>query len=145
MAVTGCAVTPYRAHPDAARRLPTLRRLALMPPDVKVYSLSAGGVPELMDDWSERGRRNAADAVRRALTAHDGTYVLRDFAPDATDPRLTQQFEDVRALVDAIRSSPILHTYTTADISTASCTRRPRGTISSATSTASSARAARRA
>lgn len=111
MAVTGCAITPYRAHPDAARRLPTLKRLALMPPDVKVYSLSAGGVPELMDDWSERGRRNAADAVRRALTAHDGTYVLRDFAPDATDPRLTQQFEDVRALVDAIRSTTILHTY----------------------------------
>jgi len=35
-------------------------------PEIKVYEISAGGVPELMDDWSAQGKEN----ITKALIAH---------------------------------------------------------------------------
>ena len=51
--LAGCAIAPYRAHPQFEERSRTIKTVALLPPDVKVYRLTAGGVRELMDEWSE--------------------------------------------------------------------------------------------
>lgn len=106
---SGCAVVPYRAHPDLAQRLSPGKTLALLPPDVKVYELGAGGVPELMDDWSALGRRHAADALARTLAERN--FTIKEFIPDPTDTRLVETLEDVRALVEAVRSAVMIHTY----------------------------------
>ena len=43
--LSGCAATtPYRAHPLLEDRLRGGLRLAVMPPDVKVYEISVGEV-----------------------------------------------------------------------------------------------------
>jgi hypothetical protein len=113
LVLSGCVTlpAPYRAHPELGQRLPAAKTLALLPPDVKVYQLPAGGVPELMDDWSALGKKNAAEAIRKNL-GEQGGYTVKEFTPDpTTDPKLVQTFEEVRALVETVRATVLLHTY----------------------------------
>ena len=60
---SGCATSPamqayqapHRAHPDVEQRARKIRTIAVLPPDIRISSLSAGGVEELRDDWSTTG------------------------------------------------------------------------------------------
>src|SRR5436309_13364735 len=71
---SGCATSPamqayqapHRAHPDVEQRARKIRTIAVLPPDIRISSLSAGGVEEHQDDWSTTGRDNAF----RALQTH---------------------------------------------------------------------------
>ncbi len=107
--LAGCATVPYRAHPQFDDRVRSIKTVALMPADVKVYELSAGGVPELIDEWSEQGKSNAATAVK-SLLAGKGAFSLKDVSP-SDDPKLNEAYDEVRALFEAVATSIILHTY----------------------------------
>ncbi len=109
--LNGCVTgTPYRAHPEAGQRLPRVKTLVMLPPDVKIYELSAGGVTQLMDEWSARGRRNVIDAVSRRLS-EQGQFAVKEFTPGDTDLRLRETYEEVRALIEAVNETALLHTY----------------------------------
>lgn len=109
--LAGCAtpMAPHRAHPQLEDKARAIKTVALMPPDVKVYQLSAGNVRELMDEWSERGKRNVADGVAAAL-AEAGGFAVKEFTP-GDDPALREEYEDVRALFAAVAGSIVQHTY----------------------------------
>ena len=62
--LAGCAPATYLTHPQFEERARLIKTVALMPPDMKLYRLTAGGVTELMDEWSEQGRRNAGSALQ---------------------------------------------------------------------------------
>jgi hypothetical protein len=97
---------PYRAHPDLARRAKTMRVVGLLPPDIKIYELTAGGVTELRDEWSATGR----DAVVQGLTE-----ALKDrgiaIKPLTVDKDLQRSVDDVTVLYRAVSGSIIEHTY----------------------------------
>lgn len=97
---------PYRAHPELDRRAKTVRVVGLLPPDIKIYELSAGGVTELRDEWSAAGR----DAVVRGLTA---AFAERGVAvkPLGLDKDQQRSMDDVTVLYRAVSSSIIEHTY----------------------------------
>jgi hypothetical protein len=106
--LAGCAVA-YRAHPEFEQRARQIKSVALLPPDVKVYELSAGGVQEEMDPWSETARNNLqASLGKRAGEA--GDFVLKEFDP-AGSPSANQEFEDARPLFEAVTLSTLLHAY----------------------------------
>ena len=107
---TGCVVgapdwyrryqQPYRAHPDLDRRVKTVRVLSALPPDIKIYELTAGGVQDLRDDWSAAGR----DAVFKGLTEvfHERGIAVRQLTVDNT---MRAPVEDVTVLYRAVSSS----------------------------------------
>lgn len=113
----GCVATPewyrryqepYRSHPDLARRTKAVRVVGLLPPDIKIYELSAGGVTDLRDDWSATGR----ETVVRALGE---VFKQRGIAlkPLAVDKEMQGSIEDLTALYRAVSYSIVEHTYKT--------------------------------
>ena len=60
--VIGCATPAFRAPPQFQDRVGRLNTVAMIPPNVKVYSLSAGGVKEEIDEWSATVRENVIQA-----------------------------------------------------------------------------------
>ncbi len=97
--LAGCATAPARAQPEFAQRSRNIKTVALVPPEVKVYSLSAGGVREQMDDWSGSARENIVNAIAR----HSGpssAFVLKEFHP-VRSPAAHEEFQDVRPLSEA--------------------------------------------
>jgi len=97
---------PYRAHPELDRRARAVRVVGLLPPDIKIYELSAGGVTELRDEWSAAGR----DAVVQGLTE---VFTERGIAikPLTVDRDQQRTVDDVTVLYRAVSSSIIEHTY----------------------------------
>jgi hypothetical protein len=95
-----------RLHPDASERVKTFRTTAILPPDIKLYSVSAGGVRELRDDWSAAGRENVIAAVREGLKGQ-----LVEIKPSPSDKETQEQIEDVQALYRAVAESIGDHAY----------------------------------
>ena len=75
--LSGCATTPYRANPQFEDRLRTGLTVALVPPDVKVYQITAGEVREQVDEWSETVRKNVLAAINERLTNGGPSSVAR--------------------------------------------------------------------
>jgi len=105
----GCASVPHRVAPQFESRLSTIKTVALLPPSVKVYELSAGGTREQMDEWSETARHNVVAAISKRLTAR-GPLTLKAFEPEQGSA-LEEEYRDVRALYEAVSASVIIHTY----------------------------------
>jgi len=112
---TGCVATPdwyrkyqqpYRAHPDLARRAQAVKIVGVLPPDIKVYELSAGGDTELRDDWSAAGREAVLSGL--ADVFRDRGIALKSLA---IDKDMQGSFEDVTALYRAVSYSIVEHTY----------------------------------
>ncbi len=104
--VSGCATPAYRAHPALDSYSTKIRTAALLPADIKVYALSAGGVEELRDDWSEQGRKNVEKAVIDHLKRHK--VKVKKIRVNKSNK---SQVRDIHALYKAVSDSILLHTY----------------------------------
>jgi hypothetical protein len=103
----GCAApSTYRAHPEFETRVKNIKNPGMLPPDVKVYELTAGGLQELRDDWSVTGKEYVLKAV-------DEAFKQRPFQimqlPE--DKEIEEELEDIQALYRAVSLSIQLHTY----------------------------------
>jgi hypothetical protein len=49
---------------DGFAKLPAGARVALMPPDVELYAISAGGIPEPREDWTRAAQQHIRDLYR---------------------------------------------------------------------------------
>jgi hypothetical protein len=84
--------------------LPKGAKVVMMPADIEIYSISAGGVPEPRADWTEAGQRNFKSIVtRRQGTLGLSMTQLAD--KDADD------FAEVSALHTAIARAITVHHF----------------------------------
>ena len=101
-----CAPKMYRMHPEFEARMEKIHTPGLLPPDVKVYEISAGGVPELKDEWCAIGKDNVVQSLGQNFEAK--AYKIKPLDIDA-DTR--QELEDIKALYRAVAASIRTHTY----------------------------------
>jgi hypothetical protein len=99
-ACTSTTQSAARARSDLGARLPQIRSAALVALDVKEYEVSAGGVAELKEDWSDGARQAIRDALASELKARQ--IELRPVEPE---PETKEEIEDLRALSEAINAS----------------------------------------
>jgi len=82
-ALTLLAVSPAAAAPHTYTgqftHPPAHSRVVVMTPDVQLSLLTAAGLPEARQDWSQSGRDNLATALSQALVA-------KGHVPSALDP-----------------------------------------------------------
>lgn len=104
--VFGCAPPAYRAHPELEMRSNNITTPQLIPPDIKVYELTAGGVQELRDDWCSTGKENA---LKLLIEAFKEKQIEIKMIP--IDKDIEEELEDIQALYRAVSISILLHTY----------------------------------
>lgn len=117
--VAGCAPAFFRANPQLQEKVQSIKKVAIMPPGVKVYQLAVGGGTQLMDEETAAARASVATAIAQEV-GHDATVVFTPFSAASSgldarrDPvaaRLTAELEDTQALFEAVNASVLLHTY----------------------------------
>ncbi len=109
---TGCMpAVKWGVHPDLTERAKVVHAIGVAPASVKIYQLSAGGVKELMSEWSDAGRRNVMSAVCAEI-ARKSVAVKTVEAEKETAGEL----EDVFRLYEAIATSITWHTYPGEDL-----------------------------
>jgi hypothetical protein len=104
--LAGCVPAAFRSHPDLQSRAREIRSAAVLPPDVKIYEFSAGGVRDLRDDWCAAGKANMVGAIPSSFKEK-----LPDVRVVEVDKDIEEEIEDVYALYRAVSQSIILHTY----------------------------------
>ncbi|MDD5248512.1 MAG: hypothetical protein PHY45_05990 [Rhodocyclaceae bacterium] len=100
--ISGAAHADSRNLAPGFTSLPKGVKLVVMPPDVELFSVSAGGVPEPRADWTEAAQHNIHAAVN-AKSAALG-LVTQELADDDAD-----DLAEVNALHGAVARSIALH------------------------------------
>lgn len=109
MAVCLCLLQPAGAPADnqavttATEKSKAGKKIILAQPVVKVFEVSAGGVPELMDEWSAR----ESDNVTRALFSHFSSSKTR-VELLKTDGAADRELKEIFALFAVICQSNAL-------------------------------------
>jgi hypothetical protein len=103
--LAGCSTPP--AHRFAERKQgDTLGRVVLLPVDVEVGELSAGGMREKRDDWTAA----VAAHLNAAVTARQ-TFRAASPWPEEKRAELEAELEDVHAVFQAVTMNQILHQH----------------------------------
>ncbi len=104
----GCAGAPvtYRKNPQFDSACKSIKTYGLVKPRVEAYEISAGGVPELRDDWCAAARGNVVAAFEREFSSK--MINLKTIEPDVST---SQEFDEVSALYKVVSYSIKAHTY----------------------------------
>jgi hypothetical protein len=81
-----------------------------MPPDVKIHSLTAGGVPELIDEWSQDSKTIIIDLIKEEL----GVLPLLRLSFIEEDSLSTSDklfIKEEKGLFSAVANGVVMHTY----------------------------------
>jgi hypothetical protein len=84
--------------------LPKGAKIVMMPPDIELFSISAGGVPEPRADWTEAGQRN----FRSVLLKREGELGLSMTQMAEKD---ADEFSEISSLHTAIARAIALHHF----------------------------------
>lgn len=95
-----------RANPELSIRVKDIKSIGLLPPDIKVYELTVGGVRELRDDWSAMGKENVMKSLINGLKEKNV-----EIKTLTVDKNIQEEMEDIQALYRAVATSIRLHTY----------------------------------
>jgi hypothetical protein len=95
--VSGCVTAPptYKTTADARARVAAARKIAIIRPDVEMREVSAGGVAEKRDEWSNDA---AANLVQRLV--HDTGYVAANPVSADLQPELAEVRTLIRTIVE---------------------------------------------
>lgn len=107
--LSGCATT-LRKSLSFDSSVAGIKTIAVLPPDVKVYKLTAGGITELIDEWSEE----AKNYIEEALTKHMGQrYAFK--MKFISDGWIKQNHFDLwnsnKSLYESVAYSALFHAY----------------------------------
>ena len=104
VAFSGCATraVSYKTRPELPAKLQQWRTIVVAPPDVEVREISAGGVAEKRDDWSQQVAANLRDAVAAAT----GFPAVR-----FTSSTPQEEIADVRALMRLITLNHVSYLF----------------------------------
>lgn len=85
---------------EGVRALPAHAAIVVMPPDVELFSLTAGGVPEPKADWTAAAVQNLQEVLRQRSAGSGASFVT--LAPGGGD-RLAEVTRLHQAVARAIR------------------------------------------
>jgi hypothetical protein len=106
----GCSSPPFRASRNLDERTQNAKSILLLPPKVNVYELSAGGIREKMDEWSDKATTNVVQALKLEIGDTSGSG-LRILPIDSLVPEARVTYDETQALFEAVNASVLLHTY----------------------------------
>jgi hypothetical protein len=106
LAVAGCAPTLPSNRADLDIRVKKLRNIALLPPETKIFELSAGGVREQRDDWSASGQKNLEKAIIDNLKGKVVDVKILKVTND-----LETEIDEVKTLYRVVMDSIYSHAY----------------------------------
>lgn len=110
--LSACATSPasYRTNPQLNEKLKTTKRITVIPLEIEVSELSAGGIQEKIDQWCVQAKNNVMTAIQKELEAKQLLFV-KPFHETMLSEDQRSNLDETRALFDAVNSSILTHVY----------------------------------
>lgn len=106
LALSGCALSEQRAHPELEARVNTVSQAVLLPPDISMLELLPSGLIRQRDDWSAAGCKNLQNAI--SIHLKDKKVTLK---PLVIDTHTAPELADVQALYRLVHKSMQQQTF----------------------------------
>lgn len=100
----------FLRNPQLNEKIKPIHKIAVLPPKVDVYELTAGGVREKIDEWSEKARNNVLEATQNQF-ANLNIVELQVLNRDSLNSSQKELLTDLQALYEAVDASIIAHIY----------------------------------
>lgn len=107
--LAGCATAVQRQATDLRREAGKTPTIVVMPLDVELSQLTAGGMPEPHSEWTEAALRHMRDALE--VEARSYKVKLTDFHPERGSAEDRQTSLDLVKLHRAVGGSVLVHQY----------------------------------
>ncbi len=107
--LAGCAVPVQRQTPELKRDAGKFPTIVVMPLDVELAELSAGGLPEPKSEWTDAALKH----MRAALETEAKTYKVKliDYQPQSGTPEDQETSLELVKLHRAVGGSVLVHQY----------------------------------
>ena len=107
--LAGCAAQVQRQAPELSREAARIPRIVVMPLDVELAQLTAGGLEEPHAEWTEAALKHMRAALEDEAKARN--VVLVDFHPERGTPEDREASRDLVKLHRAVGAAVMLHQY----------------------------------
>ncbi len=107
--LTGCATTIQKSS-SFDESIPKIHTIAVLPVDVEVYRLTAGGVRELMDQWSDEAKKLIQDSLQKNFAKQYG-FDMKFVEEDWLKTNHRDLWYQNRALYNTVAVSAMAHSY----------------------------------
>ena len=110
--LTACATSPasYRSNTQFDEKLKTTKRITVIPLEIEICELSAGGVKEKIDQWCIQAKNNVMTAIQKELKVKPLLFV-KPFYENMLSEDQRSNLDETSALFDAVNSSIIIHPH----------------------------------
>jgi len=109
VALSGCAAAVQRQASDLRREPGKTPTIVVMPLDVELSQLTAGGIPEPHSEWTEAALKHMRDALEEEARSYK--VKLTDFHAERGSPEDRQMSLDLVKLHRAVGGAVLVHQY----------------------------------
>lgn len=102
LSLAACATQSYYTS-ENLRRESRQPRILMMPPDVELYEVTAGGGLELNAEWTRQGQSNLTGAVRKNLNSLNAQFL--EFTPPAEESDAADRLNQLQKLHGTVGST----------------------------------------
>ena len=99
-----------KTHPEAASKIRGIGNVVLLPLRISMYEIGAGGTPEKMEDWGTTAQANVIRSLEAQVTKGN-LFQLRRLEEESLTGPLRENYDETRALYDAVEGSIVYYTY----------------------------------
>ncbi len=104
----GCTTTRYNTH-KTCRAVPQQTRVLVMPPDIQLFELTAGGLEEPRADWTKTAKQFFMNALLQKMEGGKDDFVL--YAPPSRNFAKAHDYQQIVKLHETVGNAIILHVY----------------------------------
>jgi len=99
-----------KTHPEAVSKIRGIHNVVLLPIRISMFEIGAGETPEKMEDWGTTAQANVVQSLE-AQTAKGDLFKLTRLAEGSLEGPARENYDETRALYDAVEGSIVFHTY----------------------------------
>lgn len=106
--MSACATTSFKSSPDLKLRRET-EKILLMPMDIQLFTLTAGGVLKPEAEWTMKAKNNVEDAIKGKMRQSE-VYLVVPAGEESASDDSEKQIQLIK-LHEVVGRSILLHQY----------------------------------
>lgn len=110
LSVQSWARAEFHSHPDLASKANNIKRISILPTQIQMYEIGAGGSLEKMDEWSKMASANMRQALLNEFAKRE-QLVVTDFDEGSISPDVRACYDETVLLYDLVSNAILTHAF----------------------------------
>ncbi len=110
LALQSRAWAEFHGHPDLAVKAGKITRISILPTQIQMYEIGAGGSLEKMDDWAQTANGNIRQALINEFAKREQLTVA-EFSEESLPTDVRSNYDETLLLYEAVSNAILTHAF----------------------------------